>query len=189
MAMGAHLPLTMLPTLSRMGSSENAFERVRAHAHSGTRILVSDRVRGVFNATLTRPISGVSSQGPGIVSYGHLVGWLYRTLYLPAEWRDAVITLAELEAGNATRILEAFHQKSWMFQPDESRTDGESSSRKQRPTSEELGDMVVCVCGPDRDMPNADGILKGDSYDAERKSLDYWKEWTSNRSQEGFRSV
>ncbi|WWD16924.1 hypothetical protein CI109_101356 [Kwoniella shandongensis] len=119
--------------------------------YESAREALSSKVHTLIQSTKQRPISGVSSQGAGIVSYENLVEWLYHLLYQPPNWKSGVQALAELENGNATLVLEEFHKTLWTFDP---------SKKRSSPQSSELEMMVLC----------------GDSADAEQKSLAWWKD-------------
>ncbi|KAK8861188.1 hypothetical protein IAR55_002007 [Kwoniella newhampshirensis] len=118
--------------------------------YHAARKALSLRVHKLFDDIKKRPIPAVSSQGPGIVTYEELVGWLYSILYQPPQWKDSARLLAELEMGNATSALVQWHQQRFSFDPTK-----ESKELK----SDELESMVIC----------------GDAAGAESHSLDWWK--------------
>ena len=116
--------------------------------YEAVRATLSIRVRAIFQSTLKRPIPGVSSNGPGIVTYGQAIEWLYSTLYHPDDWKEAAKALAQLEAGNATLMLNTLQEHGFSFDPMVSEVwddpfPGIYASRQ--PSSQELQTLVICV--------------------------------------------
>ena len=115
------------------------------------RATLSKQVRDIFEATRRRPIPGVSSQGPGIVTYEHLVEWLYSTLYHPGDWKEAAETLARLKEGNATLALDAIHRAQFSYNPTRASPEDEvfpSHYSRRYPESSELQTFVICASVP-----------------------------------------
>lgn len=78
--------------------------------HECARATLFKQVRDIFYSTRRRPITGLSSQGPGIVTFEHLVETLYSTLYRPGDRQEAVETPARLKEGSAKLALNAIHR-------------------------------------------------------------------------------
>ena len=116
--------------------------------YKAVRASLSTRVRAIFESTRKRPIPGVSSNGPGIITYGQAIGWLYSTLYDPGEWKQAAKTLAQLEAGNATLMLEQSQNEGFSFDPmgpGEWEDPFPGIYAPRQPCSGELTPLVICV--------------------------------------------
>ncbi|OJJ42598.1 hypothetical protein ASPZODRAFT_137212 [Penicilliopsis zonata CBS 506.65] len=132
------------------------------------------RMRGLVSSLLDRPIPGYTpTTGPSIIRYSALVGAIYGAMYNPMSWPALAQMLSELEDGNST--LAAHFIESWEYDP----RDPSCSTSPMPPSTDELGDLVVCA--DSADAPEW----------AEAQHLDWWaglwdnmtsKSWISGNS-------
>ncbi|KAK3362028.1 hypothetical protein B0T24DRAFT_640686 [Lasiosphaeria ovina] len=112
------------------------------------------RMATLMASLADRPIPGYSaSSGATLVTYSALVDTIYGAMYSPSSWPTLARILSELEAGNSTLAVAALENSSWYYDPES------SCPEIARPSSDELGQMVIC----------------GDSYDAtEPDDMEWW---------------
>ncbi|KAH8648668.1 hypothetical protein BX600DRAFT_475607 [Xylariales sp. PMI_506] len=132
-----------------------------ARPRQGQSVTVRDlevRIDTLLKSTIERPIPGyMDSVGPVLITYSKLVGALYTAMYNANSWPALAQMLYEFEAGNST-LATAFVNR-WEYDPTL------PCSSTARPSSDELGLMVICA----------------DSYDAPQpEGLEWWADlWTN----------
>ncbi|KAK4460028.1 hypothetical protein QBC42DRAFT_273207 [Cladorrhinum samala] len=115
---------------------------------------LESRMESLLSSLKDRPVPGYTSNGgPTLVTYSALVYSIYGAMYNANSWPALAEALYDLESGNAT-LASSMLERTWSFDPELP-----CSLTPEVPTSEELGDMVICA----------------DAYDAtEPDDLDWW---------------
>ncbi|WYZ43147.1 hypothetical protein EsH8_VI_000846 [Colletotrichum jinshuiense] len=133
-----------------------------ARVKHGKPVVLKDldtRMKSLISSLIDRPIIGYSKEsGPSLVTYSVLIAAIYQAMYNAQGWPALAQMLYELEDGNSTLATEFLESSAWGYDPALPATPG------KRPSSDELGDLVICA----------------DSYDAAPKGLDWWESlWTN----------
>ncbi|KAK2026349.1 hypothetical protein LX32DRAFT_641906 [Colletotrichum zoysiae] len=127
-----------------------------AKSEDGTPVVLDDldaRMRSLLSSLIGRPVVGYRKEsGPSIVTYSALVGGIYSAMYNAATWPALARMLHELERGNSTLATAFVEGMSWEYDPTLPATPG-----KKRPSSDELGTLVICADSYDAPLP-PDGL-------------------------------
>ncbi|KAK2007242.1 alpha/beta-hydrolase [Colletotrichum eremochloae] len=110
------------------------------------------RMKSLITSLIDRPIVGYTKEtGPSIVTYSVLVSGLYGAMYNAATWPALAKMLYELEQGNSTLATKFLEEMAWEYDPTLPATP------KNRPSSDELGTLVICADSYDAPLP-PDGL-------------------------------
>ena len=111
------------------------------------------RLAALVSSLVARPLIGYTdNSGPSLVTYSGLVAAIYGSMYNANSWPALAQLLFELEAGNST-LAAAFLEKSiWEYDPTL------PSPPSPKPSSDELGSLVICADSYDAPQP-ADGLV------------------------------
>ncbi|TWU76299.1 hypothetical protein ED733_005576 [Metarhizium rileyi] len=113
---------------------------------------LQERMETLIRSLTRRPlISYTKSSGPSLITYSNLVGLLYGAMYNAKGWPALAQMLYELEAGNTTLAATMLERSVWQYDPTK------PPSPTKRPTSEELGALVICADQYDSPEPR-DGL-------------------------------
>lgn len=122
---------------------------------------LSSRMKSLLDSILHRSIPAHTPLlGPGIVTYEYLIKLIYESLYNPYTWPETASMLAQLEKGNATSAFEAINSH-FMFN---------FTNTQKRPSTDELGMMVICA----------------DAYDAPPQPIEWWLQLQANMTEKSF---
>ncbi|KAI1093247.1 Alpha/Beta hydrolase protein [Rostrohypoxylon terebratum] len=106
------------------------------------------RMKNLVVAISQRPVAGyIESSGPSIVTYSALVSAIYSSLYNANSWPALAQMLFELEAGNSTLATAFLDQSDWEYDPTL------PSPPSPKPSTDELGSLVICADSYDAPMP------------------------------------
>lgn len=126
-----------------------------AKPHEGKAVTLEDlekRMTTLIQALIKRPlVSYTKSSGPSLITYSHLVGLLYGAMYNAKGWPALAQMLHELEAGNTTLAATMLERSVWEYDPTK------PPPPNKRPSSEELGTLVICADQYDSPEPE-DGM-------------------------------
>ncbi|KAF6805810.1 hypothetical protein CSOJ01_09239 [Colletotrichum sojae] len=118
------------------------------------------RMSSLISSLADRPMAGYTPQsGPSLVTYSGIVASVYRALYNAQSWPALAQMLHELESGNATLAAAFLETSAWQYDPTAA-----PAAPAKKPTSEELGTLVICA----------------DAYDDPVPELDWWAALWSN---------
>ncbi|KAI0016113.1 alpha/beta-hydrolase [Xylariomycetidae sp. FL0641] len=107
------------------------------------------RMESLLITIRNRPVPGYDeSSGPSLVTYSALVEVIYAAMYSPAVWPALAHSLYDLEDGNSTLVTEMLNGR-WDYDP------SLPPPHMQRPSSEELGFLVICADSYDAVEPPA----------------------------------
>ncbi|KAK7415524.1 hypothetical protein QQZ08_012322 [Neonectria magnoliae] len=110
------------------------------------------RMETLVTSLAEKPIAGYTDfSGPSLITYSVLVLAIYGSLYNAQSWPALAQMLSELEDGNSTLAAAMLDHSTWEYDP----TLPPSPSR--RPSSDELGALVICADGYDAPLP-PDGL-------------------------------
>ncbi|POR39113.1 Carboxylesterase A [Tolypocladium paradoxum] len=145
------------------------------------------RIEALVRSLIKRPIPGYTEfSGPSLVTYSALVQAIYGALYNAKSWPSLAEMLFELEAGNSTLAATMLERSAWEYDPTM------LSQPNNRPSSDELGQLVICADSYDAPEPpegiewweslwetmTADSWIAGNSRFANvfpcRHFVDYW---------------
>lgn len=121
---------------------------------------VQARMEALVESLIKRPVPGYTGlSGPSLVTYSALVEAIYGALYNAKSWPSLAEMLFELEAGNST-LAAIMLDSAWEYDPTL------PSPPNRRPSSDELGQLVICA----------------DSYDAPDppEGIKWWESLWSN---------
>lgn len=113
------------------------------------------RLRSFLSSLVDRPIAGYTQEsGPSLVTYSVLTAAIYSAMYNAQTWPALARMLSDLEQGNSTLAAAFLENAAWEYDP------ALPATPNKRPSSDELGFLVIC----------------GDSYDAPLPpdGLDWW---------------
>ncbi|TQN65906.1 putative hydrolase YuaR [Colletotrichum shisoi] len=113
------------------------------------------RLRSFLSSLVDRPIAGYTQEGgPSLVTYSALTAAIYSAMYNAQTWPALARMLSDLEQGNSTLAAAFLENAAWGYDP------ALPATPSKRPSSSELGYLVIC----------------GDSYDAPLPpdGLDWW---------------
>lgn len=119
------------------------------------------RLESFIHSLAEQPVPAYTpSGGPSVVTYSQVIATIFKALYNPRTWPGLAEMLYQLEAGNSTLAAE-FLQKRWQYDPALP-----CSSDEKKPTSYELGLLVICA----------------DVYDAPRPAnpIEWWQSYWNN---------
>ncbi|KAJ6442792.1 tap domain-containingprotein [Purpureocillium lavendulum] len=125
------------------------------------------RMQSLITSLVKRPVPGYTDfSGPSLITYSSLVGNLYGAMYNAKSWPALAQMLFELEAGNSTLAAAMLEHALWQYDPTLPPTPN------KRPSSEELGLVVICA----------------DSYDAEEPAggMDWWESLWQNMTERSW---
>lgn len=123
------------------------------------------RMKGLLKRVTERPIPGYTkANGPSLITYSLLVQALYSAMYNAKSWPALAQMLSELENGNST--LAASFIENWEYDPTEP-----CPLAPAKPSSNELGDLVICADSYDAPMPDG---------------LDWWLELWANMTEKSW---
>ncbi|KAI1444977.1 Alpha/Beta hydrolase protein [Annulohypoxylon stygium] len=106
------------------------------------------RMKNLVVAISQRPVPGyIESSGPSIVTYSALVSAIYSSLYNPNSWPALAQMLYELEASNSTLATAFLDHSDWEYDPTL------PSPPSPKPSTDELGSLVICADSYDAPMP------------------------------------
>ncbi|KAG6006404.1 hypothetical protein E4U21_007070 [Claviceps maximensis] len=109
---------------------------------------LQERMEKLVQSLIARPIRGYTkSGGPTVITYTALVSTLYSAMYSAKSWPLIAHMLADLEAGNSTLTAQLLDRLSWEYDPTE------PASPSKRPSTDELGTMVICTDQYDAPQP------------------------------------
>lgn len=135
------------------------------------------RMETLIQSLIKRPVvSYTDSSGPSLITYSNLVGLLYGAMYNAKSWPTLAQMLSELEAGNTTLAANMLERSVWEYDPTE------PSPPNKRPSSDELGSLVICA--DQYDAPEPEGGL--DWYEALWTNMTA-KSWIAGNSR--FQSI
>lgn len=121
---------------------------------------LQERVFALLHSLKDGPIpTYTSNSGPSLITYSTLVQMMYGNLYNALTWPALAQALYELEQGNTTLVAEMLDWQEWEFDPTLPCT-----ARSRKPSSEELGALVICADSYDAPQPpfngeDGDGLL------------------------------
>lgn len=123
------------------------------------------RMHALLDRIIERPILGYTkTNGPSLITYSQLVQAMYQAMYNARSWPALAQMLSELEDGNST--LAASFLETWEYDPTEP-----CPVAPAKPSSQELGDIVICA----------------DSYDAPQPDgLDWWLDLWANMTEKSW---
>lgn len=130
---------------------------------SSTNVTFDDlqaRLSTLLHSLIESPLPVYTSHsGPSLVTFSTLVGAIYGAMYSPFSWPALAQALYELEQGNATLIAQMLDRSDWEFDPTLP-----CAARRRKPSSDELGDLVICADSYDAPQPpfnddDEDGLL------------------------------
>ncbi|KAM4058657.1 TAP-like protein domain-containing protein [Hirsutella rhossiliensis] len=102
----------------------------------------------LLSSLIERPVPGYTkATGPSLVTYSALVQAIYGALYNARSWPALARMLLELEAGNSTLAAEMLERSAWGYDPTL------PAPPKSRPSSDELGTLVICADSYDAPEP------------------------------------
>jgi len=136
-------------------------------AESVTLKSLEKRMHSLISSLIERPLPGYTDfSGPSLITYSSLVGALYGSMYNAKSWPALAQMLFELEAGNATLAATMLERVAWGYDPTL------PSPPNKRPSSEELGTLVICA----------------DSYDAKEPEggMDWWEGLWQNMTERSW---
>ncbi|KAH9992391.1 hypothetical protein F4779DRAFT_609232 [Xylariaceae sp. FL0662B] len=114
---------------------------------------LEDRMKTMIASLIQRPIIGYTeSSGPSLVTYSALVAAIYGSLYNAFSWPALAQMLYELEGGNSTLATAFLERSTWEYDPTL------PSSPSPKPSSDELGALVICADSYDAPLP-PDGLI------------------------------
>ncbi|PHH84134.1 hypothetical protein CDD83_2429 [Cordyceps sp. RAO-2017] len=106
------------------------------------------RMERLMASLVERPVPGYTREaGPSLVTYSALVQAIYGALYNARSWPALARMLAELEAGNSTLAAAMLERAAWEYDP------ARPAPLKNRPSSDELGQLVICADAYDAPEP------------------------------------
>ncbi|GKT63903.1 alpha/beta hydrolase family protein [Colletotrichum tofieldiae] len=130
------------------------------------------RLRSLFSSLVDRPIVGYTKDsGPSLVTYSVLIAAVYSSMYNAQSWPALATMLYELEQGNSTLATAFLENAAWGYDPTL------PSTPNKRPSSEELGSIVICADSYDAPLP-PDGLDWWESLWANMTA----KSWISGNS-------
>lgn len=125
------------------------------------------RMESLLGSLHERPIPAYSeTSGPSLVTYSELMNVIYMCLYKPKTWKILAQVLAELESGNSTSAGAVIETNLWEYDPTQ------PSPPRKRPTTDELGILVICADAYDAPLPD-DG-------------LDWWENLWANMTERSW---
>lgn len=120
----------------------------RGPHHNTTVAELELRMQTLLSSLILRPVPGYTkATGPSLVTYSALVQAIYGALYNARSWPALATMLSELEAGNATLAAEMLERSAWEYDPTL------PAPPKNRPSSDELGQLVICADSYDAPEP------------------------------------
>jgi pimeloyl-ACP methyl ester carboxylesterase len=125
---------------------------------------LEDRMAALISSLILRPITGYAkSSGPSLITYSALVSTIYGSMYNAISWPALAQMLYELEDGNSTLAAAFLERSDWEYDPTL------PSAPSPKPSSDELGTLVICA----------------DSYDAPQPigGLDWWESLWANMTE------
>lgn len=146
-----------------------------AKPHGGQPVALKDlqqRLDLLVKSLITHPISGYTEEsGPSLITYARLTGAIYGSMYNAQSWPALAEMLYELEAGNSSLAAGYLEAGTWEYDPTR------PQSLLHRPSTDELGSLVICGDGYDAPMP-PEGLAWWSSLWANMTS----KSWISGNS-------
>ncbi|OLN87666.1 putative hydrolase YuaR [Colletotrichum chlorophyti] len=122
-----------------------------ARSGDGKPVVLKDldkRMTSLLRALIDRPMSGYNIEsGPSLVTYSVLVEAIYASLYNARSWPALAQMLYELEEGNSTLATAFLETSAWEYDP------SLPTTLNKRPSSDELGSLVICADAYDAPMP------------------------------------
>jgi len=107
---------------------------------------LEDRMSKLISSLAERPIAAyTNSSGPSIITYSSMVEAIYSMLYSPGSWPAFAQMLYELEDGNSTLAAAFLERSAWQYSP--------AMPPSPRPSSRELGTLVICADAWDAGEP------------------------------------
>lgn len=126
---------------------------------------LEDSMAALISSLLPRPVIGYTeSSGPSLVTFSALVSAIHGSMYNAKSWPALAQMLYELEDGNSTLATAYLERSAWEYEPTL------PSLPSPRPSSDELGSLVICA----------------DSYDAPEKGLDWWESLWANMTAQNW---
>ncbi|KAI1074327.1 hypothetical protein F5B20DRAFT_574151 [Whalleya microplaca] len=114
---------------------------------------LEDRMKTIISSLIQRPVLGYTElSGPSLVTYSALVAAIYGSLYNAKSWPALAQMLYELEGGNSTLAAAFLERSSWEYDPTL------PSPPSPKPSSDELGALVICADSYDAPLP-PDGLI------------------------------
>ncbi|KAM0813063.1 hypothetical protein AB5N19_13054 [Seiridium cardinale] len=111
---------------------------------------LDERMQTLLESLAERPVPAYTkANGPSLITYSQLVFSLYSAMYNAATWPAVAQMLYELEAGNST--LAATFIQRWEYDPTKP-----CPLAPSRPSTEELG--IIVICADAWDAPQPDGL-------------------------------
>lgn len=125
------------------------------------------RMELLIKSLAHRPLPGYTDfSGPSLITYSALVGAIYGAMYNAFSWPALAQTLFEMEAGNTTLISIMLEHASWEYDPTL------PSIPDKKPSSDELGAIVICSDGYDAPLP--------------KNGLDWWEALWANMTEQNW---
>lgn len=144
---------------------------------SSTNVTFDDlqaRLSTLLHSLIDSPLPVYTSHsGPSLVTFSTLVGAIYGAMYSPFSWPALAQALYELEQGNATLIAQMLDRSDWEFDPT-----SPCAARRRKPSSDELGDLVICADSYDAPQPPFD--------DDDEDGLLWWSSLWKNMTQQNW---